>query len=227
MRLSHDYIQDVMVEMPVMPDGAQDMKGLLRELDAAGVTGINLLELCYPLHNAEEFARRGYAIKKTPYRVLYDYWYAGGLPIAGSEEACLKVMQYAVDERLVLGVHYCSLENKFTGQIYTQDKAFAARFGHCAMSPRDYFLKCAKVFGPRAEVARDALIVHGCSAFEFDAEEQELACLPEYLGILAKVIPNEEVAIAYNVAQPSDQGVTLRELRLDLTTPATFSIEDL
>ncbi|MBR2789506.1 MAG: radical SAM protein [Eggerthellaceae bacterium] len=108
----------VMVEMPVAPDQVAFMKELLVRLDALGVRGINLLELCFPFHNAGEFAKRGYRIKETPYRIPYDYWYAGGLPIAGSESACLELVAFAAERGLKLGVHYCSLENKLTGQVY-------------------------------------------------------------------------------------------------------------
>lgn len=64
-------IPDVMVEMPVMPGELELMKGLLVRLDALGVRGINLLELGFPLFNGEEFARRGYQLRRESYRVLY------------------------------------------------------------------------------------------------------------------------------------------------------------
>jgi pyruvate formate-lyase activating enzyme-like uncharacterized protein len=58
-RLSKAYIPNVVVEMPVMPDELELMKGLLLELDSIGIAGINLLELCFPFNNASEFVRRG------------------------------------------------------------------------------------------------------------------------------------------------------------------------
>ena len=118
MRLCIGLFDSVMVEMPVMPDQVDDMKALLVQLDEIGCTGINLLELCFPFHNAVEFAKRGYRLKAHPYRVLYDYWYSGGLPIAGSKQACLDVLEWAIERDLKMGVHYCSLENKLTGQVY-------------------------------------------------------------------------------------------------------------
>lgn len=78
-------LPDVMVEMPVIPGTLDEMKRLLRTLDNLGVRGINLLEFCFPLCNAEEFLARGFTLRQRPYEVLYNYWYAGGLPIAGGE----------------------------------------------------------------------------------------------------------------------------------------------
>ncbi len=76
--LAREYIPNVMVEMPVLPGALDEMKAVLTELDHLGVFGINLLEFCFPYHNAEVYRERGYRIKARPFRVLYNYWYAGG-----------------------------------------------------------------------------------------------------------------------------------------------------
>lgn len=151
-------IADVMVEMPVIPGTEAEMEQLLVRLDDLGVRGINLLEFCFPLNNAREFAQRGFTLRRVPYRVLYNYWYAGGLPIAGSEAECLGLLGYAVHAGLSLGVHYCSLDNKNTGQIYQQNKVFLhdealrGAHAHLAFDEEGFFLVCAKVFGD--DVAR-------------------------------------------------------------------------
>ena len=75
-----------------------------------------LLEFCYPYFNSEVFVERNFKVKKQPFRVLYNYWYAGGLPVSQSELDCLKLVEFALDEGLTMGVHYCSLENKQTAQ---------------------------------------------------------------------------------------------------------------
>ena len=153
-------IPDVMVEMPVMPGEEQEMRELLVRLDDLGVRGINLLELCFPLHNEREFQRRGFALRRNPYKVLDNYWYAGGLPIAGSEAACLDLLQFAQERELKMGVHYCSLDNKNTGQVFQQnrgfllDDGFARAHAWLSMDGDDYFLKCAKAFGEDAERVR-------------------------------------------------------------------------
>jgi pyruvate formate-lyase activating enzyme-like uncharacterized protein len=119
--LAREYIPGVMVEMPVLPDTLDEMKEVLVELDRLRIFGINLLEFCFPLNNPEAYRAKNYKIKARPFRVLYNYWYAGGLPIAGSETVCLDLVDFALEAGLKLGVHYCSLENKHTGQIYQQN----------------------------------------------------------------------------------------------------------
>ncbi len=156
-------IPDVMVEMPVMPGEEEEMRALLVRLDSLGVRGINLLELCFPLHNEREFRRRGFKLRRKPYKVLYNYWYAGGLPIAGSEVACLDLLRFAEEAGLSMGVHYCSLDNKNTGQVFQQnrgfllDDGFAHSHAWLVMDSADYFLKCAKAFGKDASSVREWL----------------------------------------------------------------------
>lgn len=154
------FIPDVMVEMPVGPRDALAMRELIVRLDAMGVRGINLLEFGFPLCNADAFAERGFELRRNPYPILYNYWYAGGLPIAGSEAACLELIEFASERGLRLGVHYCSLDNKNTGQIYQQNKGFLAdaQFARSHawldFDQEDYFLKCAKAVGDDALALR-------------------------------------------------------------------------
>lgn len=122
MELAKRCIPSVMVEMPVMPDAQEEMESLLRRLDDMGISGINLLELGFPFYNAEAFLAKGYRLRYPPFKTLYDLSYAGGLPVAGSELVALKLLYYAAKEKLGIGVHYCSLENKNFGQRYQQNQ---------------------------------------------------------------------------------------------------------
>lgn len=181
-------VPDVMVEMPIMPGEEAEMRELLVRLDALGVRGINLLELCFPLHNEREFQRRGFKLRRKPYKVLYNYWYAGGLPIAGSEAACLDLLRFAEERGLRMGVHYCSLDNKNTGQVFQQnrgfllDDGFARSHAWLEMDEADYFLKCAKAFGKDAKRVRDWLLS------EEGAEAAELA---EAKGLATRLLSEE------------------------------------
>lgn len=220
-----DFIPDVMVEMPVMPDEVPLMKQLLARLDGFGVRGINLLELGFPLFNGEEFVRRGYRLKAEPYRVLYDYTYAAGLPVAGSEEACLELLAFVLQKGLSIGAHYCSMENKHTGQVYQQNRPFAVDYPLRSMSPRDHFLKSAKVFGADRAPVR-AVLAAADAPFQddedFDFTEFSLSSLP----VLEATAPDAPVAISYAICEPRGGETVLRELRLDLTTPAAFQEAD-
>lgn len=223
---SRAYVDNVVVEMPVMPNEAEEMKGLLDDLDEAGIAGINLLELCFPLHNANEFARRGFMLKNPPYRILYDYLYAGGLPISGSEEACFDLLEHAASKNYNMGVHYCSLENKFTGQIYLQNKPYCARFPMLQMSEKDHFLKNCKIFGEDARIAEKHLL--GISAHNWKrlADFDGIELHPSHLSALSNAIPNVPVAISVNVVETDDAGVPrLRELAAFVTTPNLFDAE--
>ena len=223
MELAVGYIPDVMVEMPVLPDQLELMKALLVRLDAIGVKGINLLELGYPFFNAEEFARRGYLLKPSPYRVLYDYAYAGGLPVQGSERACLQLLAFALEQGLRLGVHYCSMENKHSGEIYLSNAPYQQQYPLYALSPNDYFLKTAKVFGADREPVRRLLSALRVR-FQDDPANDFLAFNPRDVALLASAFPDMEVAISYALREQREEGPVLRELRLDLTTSATFDM---
>ncbi len=223
--LAREYIPNVMVEMPVLPDSLEAMKALLVELDRLGVFGINLLELCFPYHNADEFRKRGYRIKPRPFRVLYNYWYAGGLPVAGSESACLDLIEYALDTKLSLGVHYCSLENKHTGQVYQQNNR-RVRSELLYFSQKDYFLKSAKVFGPEAEAVEKLFEKKGLHEYaRNEADGDELEFHVNKIRLL-KDLPIE-VGISTQVLEERDGGMVLRELRLDVTTPQAFKMSEI
>ena len=206
-------IPDVVVEMPVIPRTDRhrpiDMEELLLRLDAMGVRGINLLEFCFPLNNAEAFARRGFSLRKRPYDVLYNYWYAGGLPVAGSEEECLHLMAFAAERGLRLGVHYCSADNKNTGQIYQQNLPFlqdaelARRLPWLCFDQTDFFLKSAKAFGQDAAPVAAWLRERGVAA-SID-ESIPLVEFPlESAFAVQGAFPRAELARSWNVLEPEE-----------------------
>ncbi len=220
--LSREYIPHVMIEMPVLPGTYEAMLDLLEECEKIGVEGINLLELCFPINNAEEFRRRGYKIKTPPFRVLYNYWYAGGLPIAGSEEVCLKLIEYAIGHKLKLGLHYCSLENKHSGQIYQQNASAKLDF-YSYFSPNDFFIKSAKVFGEEIQPVKKALLKIRRARFEHFPELDYLVFHPRYISQLQPL--EVEVGLSYSVVETREDGRYLRELKIARTTPQEYNFE--
>lgn len=187
MKLAKRYIPSVMVEMPVIPGAKEHMKKLFRSFQEVGIDGINLLEFCFPFCNWEEFARRGLTLKNPPFEVMYDYGYSGGLAVAGSEELILELMDWALDEGMTFGMHYCSLENKHRSEIRQKNER-AAHVHPCIEFDRgDFFLKTAKVFGDDAAVARRVLEDAGCSDFMPDDEERSLAFPPRFASALSGV----------------------------------------
>jgi pyruvate formate-lyase activating enzyme-like uncharacterized protein len=219
--LAREHIPNVMVEMPVMPNTLEEMKDVLLELDRLGIFGINLLELCFPLNNPEIFREKGYKVKARPCRVLYDYWYAGGLPIAGSETVCLELMDFALEGGLKLGVHYCSLENKHTGQIYRQNSGpNLPKRMH--FSQKDYFLKTAKVFGEDVPAAKRIFDKGGYHDYVNSDEHQSLEFHVDQISSLKKL--DLEVGISTQVIETRENETFLRELKVDVTTPQTFRL---
>jgi pyruvate formate-lyase activating enzyme-like uncharacterized protein len=220
--LAMDYLPSVMVEMPVLPDAFDRMKEILSALDRIGISSINLLEFCFPFRNARTFHNKGYQIKNPPHRVLYNYWYAGGLPIAGSEQVCLQLLERAIDEDLKIGVHYCSLENKHTGQIYQQNfgKKVSARYH---FSEKDFFFKSAKVFGEDIPKVQERLRTDHPQSTFMDTEHDYLEFHPSNIALLKDL--DVEVGICYLVMETRQEGEVMRELKVDLTHPDQFNFE--
>jgi pyruvate formate-lyase activating enzyme-like uncharacterized protein len=220
--LAMGYIPSVMVEMPVLPDALDRMKEILLALDEIEIFSINLLEFCFPHRNARTFRNKGYQIKNPPYRVLYNYWYAGGLPIAGSEQVCLQLMDFAIDEGLEMGIHYCSLENKHTGQIYQQNfgKKVSSRY---VFSEKDFFFKSAKVFGEDIPKVLERFRDNQQQTTYLDTEHNYLEFHPSKIEVLRDL--EMEVGLCYFVSETRDEGDVMRELKVDLVYPKQFDFE--
>lgn len=219
--LAKEYIPYVMVEMPVLPDTLEEMKEILAGLDRLGLYSINLLELCYPLANADVYRKKGYKVKNKPFHVLYDYWYAGGVPVSRSELVCLDLLAFALDAGLSLGVHYCSVENKQTGQIYQQNSVRSIP-ETAYFSQRDYFLKTAKVFGedvPRVQAFFDQ---KGIKEYQLNEEHNYLEFHISKVRSLRKL--DIEVGISSNVIESRNGDTVIRELKVDVAKPKTFQL---
>ena len=211
LKIAKAVIPDVMVEMPVIPGTESSMRKLLRAMDEIGVFGINLLEFCYPYTDWDEYEKRGFAVKNPAFDVLFDYGYAGGLPIAGSELACLELVELAIDEGLQMGVHYCSLDNKNRDQILQLNSKCPIESRIYMRDEGDRFIKTLKVFDGDVTLAKKALRDAG-KAFIEDVDDGSLATHPTNVELLVGCMP----AISFNVAQPCGEGWALRELKLDV-----------
>lgn len=219
--LAKEYIPNVMVEMPVLPDTLEIMKDVLLELERLEIFSINLLELCYPLVNADIFNQKSYKVKNPPHRVLYDYWYAGGVPVSRSELECLDLLEFAIDEKLRIGVHYCSLENKHTGQIYQQNlNGEMPPTFH--FSQKDYFLKSAKVFGE--DISKVLAVFKKVKRAKYVINPEHNYMEFHVRNIKALQDLDIEVGISTSVLESREDGKYLRELKVDLTYPQIFDL---
>lgn len=221
-KLAKKYIPVILVEMPVIPGLLAEMKELLRELDEIGIFGINLLEFCFPLVNAEEFTKRDLKLKNPPYEVFHNYWYAGGLAVDDSEVECLELVQFAIEENLNLGVHYCSLENKHTGQIYQQN-ARAPLSDMYIFSERDYFIKTAKVFGKDIKTTTNILDKNSIN-YEANSDYDFVQFPISAIKLLKN--KNINIAISSNVFERDTGGSYIKEVGIGWTTPDFFKETD-
>ncbi|WP_243454365.1 hypothetical protein [Desulfosporosinus fructosivorans] len=134
----------------------------------------------------------------SPYQVLYDYWYAGGLPVSHSELDCLQLLEFIIDHKLKLGVQYCSLENKHTAQIYQQNYGKQVAKTQY-FSPKDYFYKSAKVFGADIPKALGVFKKQRYTNYLVNDDYQFLEFHVKKVKALIKL--DIEVGISYNVME--------------------------
>lgn len=217
-------IPGTVVEVPVKPGGFEAMKTLLDRSEAMGVYSVNLLEFLFPWVNPEEYVKSGYRVKKTPYRILHNYTYAGGLPIEGSEEECLRLVLYAAENRFKTGVHYCSLENKLTSQVWQQNSGIKLTPVEY-FSQKDFFIKTAKAYGDEAKTAKMVLDRNGCRHY---------TCYDD-VGVLEFPVTDirllkghdMELGISSMVCDQHGGKRCIKEVAVDYTDPAQFSIDDI
>ncbi|MBE2268077.1 MAG: radical SAM protein [Anaerolinea sp.] len=221
--LAKQFIPDVMVEMPILPGTLAEMQTILLELNQIGIFGINLLEFCFPMNNAAAFNGRGFRVKQRPFETLYSYWYAGGVPVSGSEQVCLELLDFAIEQGLTLGVHYCSLENKFTGQNYQQNAGYPLP-RTAVLSHKDFMLKSAKAFGDDIPVVRRALEQRNYRSYEIDSQRGYLEFHVNQISALKPL--DVEIGISTSTLEQRAGGLVERELKIDLTTPRMFKLSD-
>lgn len=208
--MQHRGVVDVIVEMPVVPGTLPRMKKLLLDLDKIGIFGINLLEFCFPLHNWQEFEKRGFVVKNPPFPVLYDWGYAGGLPLEDSELESLRLLEFALDEGLSMGIHYCSLANKHCDQVLTQNRIGDPGPAYW-LDSGDHFFKTCKAYGEGALRARE-LFSHAGSSWEFDSQDGSIAFHSDLLPLVQKA--GIAVGVSFSVLERRGDDVVIRELAL-------------
>lgn len=217
--LAKQYIPTVMVEMPILPGTLEEMKEVLLELERLKIHSINLLEFCYPFTQPQAFNERGFKVKKRPFHILYNYWYAGGVPISESELVCLDLMEFALDQQLTIGVHYCSLENKLTGQNYQQN--YGRSLPKTAVfSNKDYLLKSAKVFGSDISKVLSVFNRNGYREYQRNRERRYLEFHIDQIQNLADL--DIEIGVSTSTLEMRENELVARELKVDLTRPQLF-----
>ena len=218
-------IPNAMVEMPPTPGKLDAMIKLFDKLEEIGVKGINILEFLFPWVHVKEYNEQGYKVKRRPYEVLYGYHYAGGIPLAGSELDCLKLVKHAAENKFKMGVHYCSLENKLTSQIWRYNTSF--KKGPLEFfSETDFFVKSAKAYGADAEKVKTILDEKGSDAYSYNVSEQNIDFPVKDIPLLKG--ENMQLGISYMVFEIDEEKRGLiREIAIQLTDTESFEMSDL
>jgi len=120
-----------------------------------------------------------------------------------------------------LGIHYCSLENKQTGQIYQQNISYpTSKIKY--FSRRDYFLKSAKVFGDDVIIVKQFFDKKGDYDYEINEEYKFIEFHVSKIRSLKKL--DVQVGLCTSVLENRDGEDYMRELKVELTTPDSFQI---
>lgn len=218
--LCMEYIRQVTVEMPVLPNSYTQMTVFLDNCNRLGLFNINLLEFLFPWHHADRYRRQGYRIKHRPYNVIYNYNYPGGLPVDDSETEALRCLKYAADNGFSIGVHYCSLENKLTSQIYQQNSPYKPTSTEM-LSDRDHFFKSVRFFGDNAAQVKAIFREIENTRYVWDDTSHQLECHPEDLIHLMQSSINE-AALTFAVVENSEEQAIMRTIHFEKIDPTDF-----
>ena len=225
LKTAKKYIKRTMVEMPFPKGMVHEMKSLMEILDNIGIYSINILEFLYPFVHSDEYFKKGFEVKKHPYSVLYTYTYAGGVPVAGSSVECLEVMLYAVEKNMKMGLHYCSLENKLTAQVYHAN-CNAGKSSVEYLSNSDFFIKVAKGYNQDVDIIKNILDNNGIEYILYD-DASIIEFSPEYVYLLKDY--NMELGLAYLAVDYDDTlgQKVMREYQIDKIEPSSFNLAEI
>ena len=91
----------ITVEIPAVPEEKEKLKKLLPEMIQAGVSNLNLHQLRLTLYNAPKLSKRKYTFIHAEQPIVLE-----------SELASLEIISFASENKLDLGINYCSFHFK-------------------------------------------------------------------------------------------------------------------
>ncbi len=97
-------IPNITIEIPAVPEEKSRLIQLLPEMIKAGVTNLNLHQLRLTKHNAPKLLKHNYTFIHAEQPVVLE-----------SELAALEILDYAFENKLEIGINYCSFffKNRF------------------------------------------------------------------------------------------------------------------
>jgi uncharacterized protein len=221
-RAATRHIPYVMVEMPVLPGTYEVMQGVLDELEAAGIFGINLLEFCYPSPTPTPSRRAASRSRTRPTacstitgmpvvcRSLAASWSASTCWNTPSSARCSSASTTARWRT--------STPGRSIQQNSAQSPPRTAYF-----SERDYFFKTAKVFGADIAPVERKFRRANYDRYAIQAEHNYLEFHPLRIPTLRGL--EVEVGLSTSIYETREGETYLRELKIDYTTPEQFDVE--
>lgn len=92
-----NIIKTVTVEIPCVPEDYKIVKSSLRRIKEIGVDYLNIHQLVTTRYNYKNYIKRN-----------YTFLHQSNLPILESEMSALKLMNFAIDNKINLPINYCS-----------------------------------------------------------------------------------------------------------------------
>ncbi len=98
-RTAAQFVKNVVVETPAIPEDLKLWPDLLQKLEALGVKHLNLHQLMQTSHNAAAFTARGYTVVGPE---------SAERPVIDSELAALEILRLSLAAGSALAINYCS-----------------------------------------------------------------------------------------------------------------------
>lgn len=99
-KMAREFIKTVTVEIPSLPEDHEKLKERLPEMEKIGVNHLNIHQLVATEHNYKNMLAHEYTIFPP---LAFRH-----CPIRGSEEASLRLLEYAADQGLSLPINFCT-----------------------------------------------------------------------------------------------------------------------
>lgn len=100
-KIAKKYVENITVEIPAIPEHLAKLKTLLPEMVDAGVTNLNLHQLRLTQHNSPKLLPRNYSLIHGEQPTVVE-----------SELSALSVMDFALNNRIDIGINYCCFQYK-------------------------------------------------------------------------------------------------------------------
>jgi len=147
-------IPTLTVEIPAIPDDVERLKGLLAELQDAGVQHLNLHQLRLTPYNYPHLQSR-----------RYRYLHGAKVTVLDSELAALEVLQHAIEKNLGPAINYCSFvyKNRFQAQAARRRNAIFFSKSYESLTENG-FIRSLTLLGEKARLAFqvERFAEHGC-----------------------------------------------------------------